>query len=390
MNLSEITNIITQEKQSGKSFHDIRNLALTAGLSEAVFMPILQQNFSLQGVNTPEEVFWDPLHDHITKDSFAGEKYEARREFETLIKTPFKFRDTYKKRLIWGGIGTAIIGTILGFMFVPVFLNGGSPEGLGLIMLSLLCFVPAGITYSNATTLQKQILYQLVAKANKWICGPLENQKKWMRLEHRLPEFFKRGNQNQKITDEFWGSVTDQRGKEQKFYSGIFYFEVVRGSGKNRRVTKYSQRFYGFKLKKNHDIKLLITQDNFGKNLLRRIGLRKKDTDVESTIFNKKFETKITNSKNETLDIFRYLSPIAQDKLVELEKHNTNVTVAVLHDAAFFMNDKPQFNFPDLETKKIHTNFLKKIEVDMRDIKNISEQIKRIIPIAHAITDTWD
>lgn len=394
MNLSQISDTIEQQKQSGHSFERIRNMALTAGLSEAIFMPALQQAFPRKGFrprNCDEKKFWDPLHDHITNRSFFAEKHEAKTRFEALIQTPFKFKKQYKKRLIGGGVGMAVIVAILGFFILPGILNGVTDsDSIGLFGLSLMCFIPAGLTYSKAKKLQKQILYQLVAKQNNWVSGPSENHKKWMQLNHRLPEFFGRGNQNQKITDEFWGVVTDQQKKEQSFYSGVFYFEVQTGSGKNRKVSKHSNRFYAFKVDKDHNIKLLITQDNWGKSMLRRIGLRKKDTDVESTLFNKKFETKITNSKNETLDIFKYLSPIAQDKLVELEKTNTNVTVAVLHDAAFFMNDTPQFNFPGLETKKIHTNFLKKIEVDKRDIKTISEQIKRIIPIAHAITDTWD
>lgn len=346
---------------------------------------------NVQAKDSTQNIFWDPLHDHITEDSFRAEKHQARARFEELINTPFYFKKKYRKRILWGGMGFLIVATLIGLAVIPGVVSGqADPNNLGLFLLSLTCFIPAWLTYTDAKKLQKQILYQLVAKQNNWISGPSENREKWMRLNHRLPEFFDRGNQNQKITDEFWGSVTDNRGREQAFYSGIFYYQVKERQGKMTKITTYYNRFYAFQLEKDHDVKLLITQDSWGKNLLRTIGLRKKDTDVESTIFNKKFETRITNSKDETLDIFKYLSPIAQDKLVELEKNNTNVCVAVLHDAAFFINDQAQFNFPDLQTQKIHTNFLQKIEVDERDVDNITDQIKQIIPIAHAIADTWD
>jgi hypothetical protein len=393
MQREQITIVIEQQQKAGKSFAEIHHLALMAGLSEAVFLPILQQSFPHKSVQTnpsSEKFFWDPLHDHITTKSFAAQKYEANKTFEKLLQTPLAFKKQYKKRLIWGGTGMSVIVAILGFLILPDIMSGDiDSNSLGLFGLSFICFVPAGLTYNHAKKLQKQILYQLVAKENNWIAGPSQNYLRWTRLKHRLPEFFDRGNQNQTITDEFWGNVKSTQNKEQEFYSGIFYFEVQSGHGKNRQISRHSQRFYAFKLNKNHDVKLLITQDDFGKNLLRRIGLRKKDTDVESTLFNKKFETHITNSLNEKLDIFQYLSPIAQDKLVELEKHNTNVTVAVLYDSAFFMNDRAQFNFPGLETSKIYTNFLRKIAVDTRDIATITDQIKRIIPIAHSIVKTW-
>jgi len=256
--------------------------------------------------------------------------------------------------------------------------------------------VPLIIYLVKIRNLQKDLVKKLVADKNHWTYNPAKNSSHWQALKLKFPDIFAQGNKNQNVQDEFWGNFK-QNQKSTQFYSSIFEFTEVLGSGKNRSSRTYYKTIFSIKLNKNMIHKLEISPKNGFQRLF------KSGQSFESEQFNQLFLVELDGqSTNEQLEIFKKLSPAVQINLVDLAQEFPEMRILFKDDTFLFIRPGTLFQKSVNPLLKIFlglfrirlshmkTNFFKKVELHPDDEVFLQQKMTRLLSIAQEIPKYLD
>ena len=110
--------------------------------------------------------------------------------------------------------------------------------------------------------------------------------------------------------------------------------------------------------------------------------LTKKDVDLESMEFNKKFVFSYKDEKNKAL-IPRIFTPTLQLNFLELEKKRNNFQSLITNGAIVFMFDGFLLSF-------LKTNILKENKISEADTAQLKNKIDELVVIIKEITKSFD
>jgi len=319
---------------------------------------------------------WDPLGQEIVPGQFDAFQASYQEKLEYYKAHPKQPLMIFSLIILMGFIGVIIFGSSVTSSDSIVY----HLEDLG-FWLFLGCF-PAAWYYRWIQKLQRDLIKIMVAEKNGWIYSPEENQSRWMGLKQSYPEIFKKGHEDQTVQDEFWGSF-EERGEDIPFWSCVFEYVVKkRGSkGRTKRVTYY-QTVFALRLNKNIKVGFALLPESFG----TRLGnfFHKKDIETESSAFNKAFYVSYIGDKSEQqLNIMQMLSPAVQDKLLQLRKEVGPFAILFRKDAVFV-------SLKGRMLKRMHTNFIRKVELNPEDESSIQKRLHRILDISGDIVPFLD
>lgn len=308
--------------------------------------------------------YWDPFStinlQKINEDSAKlNAKYNKLRANPNIIK---RQRDI-----------SFVIGLVI---FLP-FLIFGFGNLVAMIFGIFFCFLPYLMVKGYYSNFSIDLIKFEMAKKNGWLYSPNQDRARWANLRHKAPEIFNKGNKNQYLEDQFWGSI-EQDGKTYDFYTGLFSYDVeTRDSEGRTRTTTYKRHFFTIKVDKPIGSRFFL----YPETVFSKIGnlFTKKEINTESIEFNKTFAFKYDGKKGEkALEIVKTLSPSLQLKLLELNKHKRDMRILFAKDCVFF-------DFQGKFFQSLDTNLMKNIEISQKDRDMIRKEIDGLTSISRQI-----
>jgi hypothetical protein len=132
----------------------------------------------------------------------------------------------------------------------------------------------------------------------------------------------------------------------------------------------------------------------------RKFGIGK-DINLESEAFNQAFKVFKNGepSQQDLVQIFVKLSPAVQEQLVDLANENPNSSIYFAGDTFLFVRDGMLFptkkGISPIKHKgapnvQMHTNFFKKVELDMKDEEYLQERFDTLLSIASNVAKYLD
>lgn len=397
---NDVLRKVFEHKNQNRSQEDIREAALKEGIPEEYIERALTQVF------TPSAV-WDPADDVVNAPLLERRNEDIREKLAFYKKRPYILKLI---ALAWFILGLGVwAGTAVSYQRYPekttefLFGDPDDSESDGAFYILFIVWAPLGIYLRKVRALQRDLVKKMIADENGWLYNPRKTRGKWMNLEQKFPEIFQKGNTGQCIQDELWGTFHNED-QEIPFYSSIFeYQHKSRGRKSEQRVSTYYKTVFAVKLNKTLENDLTLLSGGVGTRALNFLGASK-DAQLESEAFNSLFHVKYSK-ENEKGEIFKKLSPAVQVNLVDLAKAEGGISVYFKKDVFLFVYDGFLFEskrrgffskfFVSLFRMKgvflgMHTDFLKKVEVDPRDEKFLHEKIQKVLSIATEIPQYLD
>ncbi len=308
--------------------------------------------------------YWDPIDGELSENSALFKQLSGSdldEKFERLLKHPSKPK-WYLGLLLFLGILSSLL---LYYEY--------RDYGFGDIRILMILFLPSFIYYGYIKELEKKLVELLIAKENNWLYNPEKDKQKWLGLRLLHPEVFNKGNRGQSILRQFWGTIASD--------NTVFWksrFEYIVGSGKSSH--KITETVYAFKLPKTVAENFLLVPQNLLNRLEASINLK---ITTESNDFNKLFHIEYRGKTNEVGDeIFQVLSPDVQEKLIDFRNSCGNFSLLFKGDVMFVIFEK------DIKLK--YTNFLKKVALDERDMKELTQLILSTVELGGAVSSYLD
>jgi len=398
---NKIKSIVVKQKLAGKSANKILELAKSAHIQPNVIMPIISEFFPGFKTNNLHKYkigiilkILDTSNQIITKKSFRIKNSEIQKKYEFYKKHPKNLNRKWWLLFILGIAGTSALFVWLYLdpkSFWNFMISHGDDDhgGWGAFIIPWLPLL-AFITYIKK--LQKDLIKKIIAEKHHWIYNPEESRYHWEQLQQSFPKIFNRGNKKQYLEDEFWGKFETQIQKRD-FYSGIFHYEVVTGSGKHKKTMRFNQTIFAIKLNKILNSTLMLTPVK--KGILGFIinFFKRRTILTESIDFNKEFYIEIDgkNTNDKIISIIRKLSPAVQENLLQLAEQFPNCTIYFAKDVFFFLRSGFLFSDSKKPNKiKMKTNFFKKVDIHPDDEKFLEEKISTLLEIANEIPQYLD
>lgn len=319
---------------------------------------------------------WDPVEklnlEEIKKNAAAIEI-----KIESLKNDPGQIN---RQLTIIFMLGFLVFSTFVYFFYIFHLL--GTADGFKLLFYILILFFSMFFAIKTYyLLLTKDLLKLEIAKKKEWIYNPDHDKDKLEKLTLYFPETFSKGNQNQYIEDQFWGLV-ENNSKSNFFYSGVYYYEIVTGYGKNRRVTKYTNHYFIFPLKKDINARFHLFPEN-AQSIISN-WFTKKEINVESNEFNKRFAFTYNGKKDEkALEIVRTLTPVMQEKLIKLYRQKGSCEILFARNTVVFLFNKDIIN-------EIKTDFRKSSEINLDDLNQIDTKLNELITISEEMSKYLD
>lgn len=295
--------------------------------------------------------YWDPSQ-HLDINAISLRSRKILGQVNFLKENPNHPSKQLKRWLLIG----IIIGIIVAF-FIPIF-------GI------LIAISPYFIVTLYFKNLSRDLLKIQLANKYNWLYDPTPNIERYNLLKTHYPEIFKRGNQAQKIDDQFWG-VNKIRQKEYFFHSGVFYYSV-----KNRKnTTNHTTHYLFIRLEKELKSEFLLSPE---KKSIFNI-FRSKEINTESEEFNKLFAFSYNGKKDDhALEIVKSLSPAVQTKLIEMARQKGPFHVQFSKKTILFL-------FDGLLLPKIQTNLFKTVNINSNDAKKVEKEISSLIDVGTSV-----
>ncbi|HEY5714206.1 MAG TPA: hypothetical protein VIT68_02540 [Candidatus Gracilibacteria bacterium] len=314
-------------------------------------------------------LFWDPCGGWVDPQDYQADREEIDKDFKKYEENP----SLPQRNFYLFCIPLMLFGVLSAWQYdylSQTMLNSeGGIRVYGLI--GFFCFAAPAMYRRLVHSLQRDYIKKLLADKHQWLYNPYGGPGHWESLRHKFPEIFDKGTKKQKLYDEFWGTITDDR-KTTLFYSSIFEYTVVSGSGKNRREHTYYQTIFAFKLKKSLKADFLLHPEN-GLRWFRWFS--RKEIDTESDEFNRAFAFTYNGAKDEkALEIVKTLSPAVQTKLLDLKKTEKYFSFLFKEEAVIFATNGHLL-------PKMHTNFFKKVAIDPKDEEALQKRMHGILEI---------
>lgn len=443
MDRDQIRSVVTVELRKGTPAQDICDMAISSGVSSAairgVFMDLLpydelrllelppddklvtketlrhdqlvkdelaeQEKAKRQTIPPEKNVFWDP----VLSDVYLG-KFSVQRE---AMRKKFKFYHEHGYILKLVVLGLSLIGCVtwavmaywwyIDLESAAQFLFGEGDDD-GLFWILLLCWAPLFMFLAYVKSLQADLVKERIAEQKEWVYNPDSSASHWSLLRKRFPRIFAQGTEKQSVQDEIWGRY--KKGNQDiDFYSGIFEYHIVTGTGKRRRKSRHYQTFFGIRLNKQLKKDLELTPNSAIKKIFKSIFSRKME--LESVNFNEIYSVEYGGGKDEKLDIFKMLTPAVQWELIRLGKEVKGLRILFSGDTFLFVQDgflfqkkQPNFLFKILFSsvpfarkcflRQMNSNFIKRVEVSPKDEAFLVEKIESLLSIATEVPQYLD
>ncbi len=401
MNDAQLRKIITQQKTLGRNPDEIIKLAGGAGVTHANVMPLILEMFpgfkqtqkptTKHSTGSTSLKIWDPAGEVITQTTFKVGNDKVQKKFEEYKQNPYRIRRNYF--MFWGVgfAGTGITMSLLFFnpdLFWNIMLGSGDDDSGGFGILTLPWLPLAWYVY-HVKKLQRDLVKKIIADKNHWVYNPDENYSRWQTMAKKFPKIFLKGNNSQRVEDEFWGKF-HTASQTRDFYSGIFHYAKTTGSGKNRKTKHTYQTVFAIRLEKVLKNSLLLVSEKKSDRFWRSLGVGS-DINLESEAFNQAFKVFKNGklSQQDLIQIFVKLSPAVQEQLVELATENPGSSIYFAGDIFLFIRDgllfpskKSLIAFKGLPSAKMHTNFFKKVELNPKDEAYLQERFDTLLSIA--------
>ncbi len=352
-----------------------------------------------------DNIFWDPVNKSIKFGTFKKEREALYKKFKYLKNHSYLLK-IYLFLLIliilfvWGIIGY--------WLYVDTdsarsFLFGDSNHD-AMCWVLLLAWLPLLMFLSYIKNLQIDLIKERIAEKRKWIYNPDKSNKHWFSLKEKFPFIFAKGNKSQNVQDEIWGRYKNDD-QNIDFYSGIFEFQVETGNEKRRHSKRYFQTYFGIHLNKKLNKDLKLTPNSKVKKIFK--SLLSEKIELESVEFNEIYSVEYGGKKEEKLDIFKKLSPAVQWELIRLGKESKDLKILFSEDTFLFSQSgflfqKNKLNFmvriiigmipfaKQVLIRKMHSNFMKRVEINIKDEEFLEEKIETLLEIATEIPQYLD
>ncbi len=320
--------------------------------------------------------FWDPV-EKLNIETIRKNAAEVEVKIEKLKKDPSQVNRHLSMIVM---LGILVCSVIIYIFFVTnlLFIKSGIQIPIIIISIFVTLFIAIKAYYILLT---KDLIKLEIAKKKGWIYNPNHDNEKYQNLLKYFPETFSKGNQNKYIEDQFWG-LTTINNKYIYFYTGLFYYEIVTGSGKNRHVEKYTTHYFIFPLKKDINARFHLYPENGVSSFLNLFT--KKEINVESNKFNKMFAFTYDGEKGEKAqEIVKTITPVMQEKLIKLYTQKGYSEILFARTAVVFLFSKDIIN-------NIRTDFNKSAEINTDDLKEIDDKLTELIIISEEISKYLD
>lgn len=320
--------------------------------------------------------FWDPV-ETLNIQTIRKNAAEVEVKIENLKKNPGQIN---KNLSIIFVLGLLICSVIIYLFYISELLFRKNGLNFPFMIISIFASIFMGVR-AYYILLTKDLVKLEIAKKKGWIYNPNHDQTKYESLIAYFPETFTKGNQNQYIEDQFWG-LTLIGNNYHYFYTGVFYYEIVNGSGKNRKVTPYTTHYFIFPLKKDINARFHLFPENAGSIITN--WFTKKEINLESNEFNKTFAFTYDGEKGKKAqEIVKTLTPIMQEKLINLYKQKGGCEILFARTAVVFLFENDILN-------NIKTDFKKNSEINSDDLKEIDEKLTELIKISEEMSKYLD
>lgn len=312
------------------------------------------------------EHLWDPAGWKVQAETLAGESSYLANKYTEIAADP----DGPKKKL-WKYI---LVGSVATLVMLAVF----RPSDLQIwAVIVIVSFSPAWWHWSQMKELATDLVKLMAARAQGWAYSPNTNPQHWRHLKALYPEAFSRGDHSQHVTDEFWGRYAG-RFAATPFWIGEFEYTKQHG----KQSTTYRSLVFAIQLRKTIQTELIVLPEIPGLRLPRLFS--GKDIDFESGEFNRLF--RITYHRPEhkkEQKIYQILNPAVMATLIDFRQ-------AVGKFEAIFRNDVLLVSFPSKVLRPQYTSFVRKVEVDPRDIAQITTYLDKILEFSNTVVQQLD
>lgn len=310
-----------------------------------------------------KETYWDPLGSFLAIDTVKAEMEELNKKFKYHQKHFLKIRITY------------ILLFLLGIFFlIAAFFLISKNENWGLLIFP--SYLPLLFYDEYIHGLMTDLVKSALAKKQNWLYYPHSDNQRWKILKDYFPEILNRGDTDQEISDQFWGSIP-QYNSSTSFWLAEFKYRVKRG----KNYKEFKESILSVPFESRNKINLLIKPE--GIRVLNSI-LGIKDVELESNEFNRLFYIG-TNKKDiqKQRQVFEIINPAVMASLIDFRK-KCGEFEALIRDDVFMVRFLKQHYQPK------HTHFFKKVVLDERDINYFKERVLTILDFANKIQSQLD
>ena len=334
-----------------------------------------ETNFDQNLKNIREKIFWDPVGEVITENSFSGGKKDLKIELQNLKEDPKGLLKFFLLNFL-----VCAVGILLSYFLF--FYHKAIDKGEVNWLFELRVIIPLFLFFSTFTVIpvlrhifkiQKDAVRLLMAEKNGWQYSPGISFLRSSKVIEKFPQIsISKGY----LADEFFGTFPGNPPVD--FWQANISYKAKYTNKKNRlRILRHRGEMFAIHLLKKIKTSFAITgESNFLKN--------EKDINLESAEFNRNFSVYYNGKKcDKENDIFSTLSPSVQLNLLEIKKLSGNFSLFFQDDIAFFIFSNNFF-------PKMKTNFFKKAGLYPSDQENFSQKVSNLLEICNEIAKFLD
>jgi len=299
--------------------------------------------------SSTSSLFWDPVGETITQQTFYSDQQSLLEKYLRYKKDPYYLRNVFY---------LICIGAVLTSFSMIYFIHIAS----GIVFLPFI----APIYYSQYVhKLQEDLVLFLVAKDYGWAYSPNNHDSRADLLSEKFPLIFQQGR-DQNLSNEFWGKL-DTGSISVPFWQGLYTY--VTGYGKHKQT--HDKSVFGMHLPKVLPTSFIVSRETFMDDVFS-----KGDLQTESAKFNSMLKVKALEKDKADVQqkIIQVLSPSVQMRLLDF--HDKYMIHMIL-----FTQDMVIFSFEDNLFRVKKTNFLKKVELNAEDKKNIEKELLNLVQL---------
>ena len=289
---------------------------------------------------------WDPADQEISEESFDRQVSVLENKFQEYQQHPGKIAKQNQMWLMVGVLGIAIAILIM-YFFQALF-----RLAFAVVFIS---FAPWGLFQKKVNELQGDVVNLLIARSHGWIYNPDPDKSRWGYLGTKFPQIFLRGDRDQYLEDQYWGSISET-GKALEFWLGIFHFTIKAG----KSSVPFIKTTIAVHLPETLQNPFYLHSRTMEASMT---GLfRHKAMQTENLAFNKEFDI-YTNDEDQVgaeAEAIRLISPAVQERLLKLKAEHGSFSL-------LFQGDVVIFSFSGALLKREYTTFFKAVALDPRD-----------------------
>lgn len=304
-----------------------------------------------------ENVYLDPLNDHITTSSFAVERHEVSDKIAHYRKHPLELK------ILFAICFSAPI-FFIGIMWGLHYFN---------YLVIAISFIGIIIFYFYVKELTSEVISLLLCEKKGWVYNPDPDYARGKRLARLFPDIFDRGDPElRKVDKQIWGTLGHDASIH--FWSGMFHYE--RDADHDHAFTKPDRMDFGmFRTKQQTFVKPVFIIEigdviPYSFSLFRHGSER--DMKTGSAEFNDNFRIIMHDKgKHAKTHIANILTPAIIVRLIDFAGELPIDCITFQHNCMVVLFDK------DVWGPK-YTNFVRRVEIDERDIHAFDKLVKHM------------